>query len=128
MAAIAGIGDAAIKHVADERLHLWNDGGERVPVIGIAGQCCGMGDKLPAGGMLDRGGDADLDAELVGPVRLALADALDLRRVQGIDLATALAALLLQHRRARNSGRTNASRRSSFPTMRRSMSRMTRPR
>jgi len=31
-------------------------------------------------------------------------------------------------RRARNSGRTNASRKSSFPTMRRSMSRMTRPR
>ena len=31
VAAIAGIGDAAIKHVADERLHLWNDGGERVP-------------------------------------------------------------------------------------------------
>ena len=81
MAAIAGVGNTAIEHVADERLHLWNDGGERVPVIGIAGQCCGMGDKLPASGMLDRGGDAHLDAELVGPVRLALADALDLWRV-----------------------------------------------
>ena len=30
-------------------------------------------------------------------MRLALADALDLRRVQGIDLAAALAALLFQH-------------------------------
>jgi hypothetical protein len=47
--------------------------------------------------MLHRGSDAHPDAELVGPVRLALADALDLWRVQGIDLATALAALLLQH-------------------------------
>src|SRR5215475_907487 len=74
-----------------------NDRGERVPVIGIAGQCCSMGDKLPAGGMLYGGGDAHLDAELVRPVRLALADALHLRRVQGIDLAAALAALLLQH-------------------------------
>jgi hypothetical protein len=32
------IGDAAIEHVADERLHLWNDGGERVPIISIARQ------------------------------------------------------------------------------------------
>ena len=45
VAAIAGIGDAAMEDVADERLHLRNDRGERVPVIGIAGQCCGMGGK-----------------------------------------------------------------------------------
>src|SRR5260221_5577937 len=56
-----------------------------------------MGDELAAGGMLHGGGDAHLDAELVGPVRLALTDALDLRRVQGIDLAAALEALLFQH-------------------------------
>ena len=55
VAAIAGIGDAAIEHVADERLHLRDDGGERVPVIGIAGQRCDMRDELPAGGMLDGG-------------------------------------------------------------------------
>src|SRR5882762_8696859 len=76
VAAITGIGDAAIEDVADQRLHLWDDRGERVPVIGIAGQCCGMGDELPAGGMLHRGGDAHLDTELVRPVRLALTDAL----------------------------------------------------
>ena len=52
---------------------------------------------MPASGMLHSGGDAHLDAEFVRPVRLALADALDLWRVQGIDLAAALAALLLQH-------------------------------
>ena len=97
MAAIAGIRDAAIEHVADERLHLWNDGGERVPVIRIARQRCDVGDKLPTGGMLHGGGDAHLDADLAGPVRLAPADALDLWRVQGIDFATALAALLFQH-------------------------------
>jgi hypothetical protein len=56
-----------------------------------------MGDELAAGGMPHGGGDAHLDAELVGPVCLALADALDLWRVQGIDLATALAALLFKH-------------------------------
>jgi hypothetical protein len=41
VAAIAGIGDAAIEDIADERLHLRNDRAERVPVIG---KCCGMGD------------------------------------------------------------------------------------
>jgi len=97
VAAIAGIGDAAIEDVADERLHLRNDGAECVPIIGIAGQCCGMGDELAAGGMFHRGSDAHFDTEFVRPVRFALADALDLRRVQGIDLAAALAALLLQH-------------------------------
>ena len=84
VAAIAGISDAAIEDVADERLHLRNDRAERVPVIG---KCCGMGDELPAGGMFHRGDDAHLDPELVRPVRFALADALDLWRVQGIDLA-----------------------------------------
>ena len=97
MAAIAGIGDAAIQHVANERFHLRNDRAERVSVIRIAGQRCGMGDKLAASGMLHCGGDAHFDPELVRPMRLALADALDLWCVQGIDLATALAALLFKH-------------------------------
>ena len=39
----------------------------------------------------------DLDAELVRPVGLALADAFDFRGVQGIDLGSALALLLLAH-------------------------------
>ncbi len=46
MAAIAGIGDAAIEDVADEHLHLRNDRAERVPVIGIAAQWCGLGNML----------------------------------------------------------------------------------
>jgi hypothetical protein len=45
-----------------------------VPVIGVAGQWCGVGDELPAGGMLHRGGDAHLDPELVRPVCLRNAD------------------------------------------------------
>jgi hypothetical protein len=36
-AAIAGIGDTKLERVADERLHLRNDRGERVPVIRVAG-------------------------------------------------------------------------------------------
>jgi hypothetical protein len=37
-----------------------------------------MGDELSALGAVQRGGDRHLDAELVGPMRLALADAFDL--------------------------------------------------
>lgn len=37
------------------------------------------------------GDDRDLDAELVGHLRLAFADALDLGGVKGIELSTALA-------------------------------------
>jgi hypothetical protein len=40
---------------------------------------------------------ADLDAELVGLVRLAFANALNLGSVQAVDLGTALAALLIAH-------------------------------
>jgi hypothetical protein len=43
-----------------------NDRGEGVPVIGIAGQDGDVGDELAAGGVLHRGGNAHLDAELSG--------------------------------------------------------------
>ena len=46
---------------------------------------------------LEGGGDADLDAELVGLVWLALADAFNLGGVQAVDLGAALAAFLRQH-------------------------------
>src|SRR6185312_6904698 len=56
-----------------------------------------MGDELAALGVRQRGGDGDLDPELVGPVRLALADALHLRRMQRVDLRAALVLLLFKH-------------------------------
>jgi hypothetical protein len=43
-----------------------------------------VGDELAALAVLERGGDADLDAELVRPMGLALADAFDFRRMQGM--------------------------------------------
>jgi hypothetical protein len=60
-------------------------------------------------------------------VLFGLADALDLWRVQGIDLAAALAALLLQHAPGQEQ-RPFERFPQTFPTMRRSMSRMTPPR
>jgi len=70
-------------------------GCQGVAVRGIARQRLDMGDELAAFGVAKGGGDGDLDAELVRPVGLALADAFDFRRLQGIDFAPAL--LLFVH-------------------------------
>lgn len=48
--------------------------------------------------MVERCGDGDFHAELIGFVRFALGDAFDLRRVQGIDCLAALPLLLMTHR------------------------------
>ena len=97
VAAVTGIGMEALDGVAEERLDRRNDAGEGVSVVGIAGQRLHVGDELAALATLQGGGDADLDAELVGLVRLALADAFDLGRVQAVDLGAPLAALLIAH-------------------------------
>src|ERR1017187_9464527 len=80
--------------IADELLDRRNDAGQRMPVIGIAGQRLCVDDELAALAVLEGGGHADLDAELVRLVRLALADALHFGRMQAVDLGPALSALL----------------------------------
>ena len=97
VAAIAAVGDDAREVRADLRLDLRDHGRERVAVVGVAGQRLGVGDELAAPGAIERGGERDLDAELIGPMGLALADALDLGRVQRIDLLSALMLALLAH-------------------------------
>jgi hypothetical protein len=49
-----------------------------------------MGDERAAFRAIQRGHDGDLDPQPVGAMHLALADALDLRRVQAIDLLAPL--------------------------------------
>ena len=95
--AIAAVGDDAVKGCADLRLGLRDRGGERVAIVGIAGQRLGVGDELASGRAMQRGGDRHLEAEFVGPMRLALADTFDLGRVQGIDLWPSLMLALLAH-------------------------------
>lgn len=90
------VGEDARNGAADERLHVRGQVLERVTVVGIAGQRLHMGDELAALGVVDRGGDGDSGAELVRPTGLAFADALDFRRMQGLDLRPALT-LLLTH-------------------------------
>lgn len=95
VAAIADIGDDLAEADAHGVLDCRDDSGQRVAVMRIAGQRLDMGDELAAAAALQRGGDGDLDAELVGLVGFALANALDLRSVQGIHLLAPLAQALI---------------------------------
>ena len=56
-----------------------------------------MGDELASVGAMQRGGERDLDAELVGAMGFSLADALDFWGMERIELAAPVAPLLRQH-------------------------------
>ena len=92
VAAIAGIGVQPLDFIADQLFDGWDDLCQRMPVIRIARQRLGMDGELAALAALEGGGDADLDAKLVGLVRLAFANAFDFGSVQAVDLGAALAA------------------------------------
>src|SRR5438105_11965143 len=72
----------------------FDDIAEGVTVVGIVRQRPGMQHELAAGSGPIVGDDGGFDAELVRCGGLALADAFDLRSVEGIKLPAALALLL----------------------------------
>src|SRR5262249_13555841 len=72
VAAISGVGMNALNGVADELLDRRDDRRERVTVIGVVWQRLRMDRELAAPAALERRGDAHLDAELIGLVRLTL--------------------------------------------------------
>ncbi len=72
-----------------EALDVLDDGPQGVAVVGITRQGCGVQNELAAGRSSIGGHDRDLYAELPRCAGLALADALDLRSVEGIELPTA---------------------------------------
>ena len=76
VAAVSGIGVEPLDGIADELFDRRDHLSQRMAVIGIARQRLRMGDELAALAVLEGGGNAHLDAELVRLVRLALADAL----------------------------------------------------
>jgi hypothetical protein len=57
--------------------------------------------------VLEGGGNADLDAELVIPMSLPLADTFDFRCIPGIDLRPVLTLMLLARTRRANNIKTN---------------------
>src|ERR687898_217581 len=66
MALVAGIGDDPGELGSNRRLDGGDHGGQRMPVIRIAGQRFDMRHELPAPAAVERRRDAHLDAELVG--------------------------------------------------------------
>ena len=94
VAAISLIDVDALDLAAGELLGVLDDGRERVAVVRVARERFGVQHELAARGAGVGGDDRSLDTELVRRVRLALADALDLGSVEGIELPPALALLL----------------------------------
>ncbi len=64
MGAIAFVGEETLDNVADECLHVRDDGFKRMAVAGVARQRFHIGDELPAFGVRQCGCDRDLDADL----------------------------------------------------------------
>ena len=94
VAAISLVDIGALDFAAGELFGLFDDGAERVAVVRIAGQRLGVQHELTARRAGIGGDDRCLDPELVGRAGLALADAFDLGRVEGIELPAALTLLL----------------------------------
>ena len=64
MALVAGIGDDPREIGPDRRLNLRNHAGERVPIVGVAGQRFDMRHELPAPAAPERRRNTHLDADL----------------------------------------------------------------
>ena len=79
MAVVSFVSDEACQRHADLLLDGGNHRGQCVAVIRVARQGGGMGDELAALASAQRCRQRDLDAELVGLVWLAFADALTSR-------------------------------------------------
>ena len=97
VALVSGVGQDAADSGAGQRLDVGQHGFERVAVIRPSGQRLGVNGELAALAAVQRGGDGGLDAELVGLVGLSFSNAFDLRRMQGIDMLSAIARPLGQN-------------------------------
>ena len=86
-----------VKFAPNLRLDLRDHDGQGVAVVRIARQRLGVSDELPAPRAMRCRGERDFHAELVGPMALTLADALDLGRMQRIDFSATLVLALLAH-------------------------------
>src|ERR1700676_2915868 len=90
MPAVSFVGESAFDLAAGELLGLFDDGLERVPVIGVARQRLTVEHELATRRAGVGADDRSLDAELVRRSCLAFTDAFDLGGVEGIELPAAL--------------------------------------
>src|SRR5215470_10863988 len=93
-AAVSLVDIGTLDLAAGEPLSGFDDGAQRVTVIRIAGQRPGVQNKLATRCPGIGGDDGSFHTEFVRRAGLALADALHLRSVEGIQLPAALALLL----------------------------------
>jgi len=96
VSAISFVDIGALDRAAGERLGLGalDDVAQGVTVIRAARQCFGVQHEQATWRLAVIGDDGGLHTEFVRRSRLAFADALDLRGVEGIELPAALALLL----------------------------------
>ena len=94
MAAVSFVDIGALDRATGEPLGVFDNVVEGVAVVGVVRQRLGMEHELAARGTAVGGDDGGLHAELVRCAGLALADALHLRGMEGIELPAALALLL----------------------------------
>lgn len=88
--AVSFIDMGTLDIAAGEPLGVIDRGTQHVPIIRIVRQHLGVQHGLAARRASVGGDDRDLDAEFVGLTGLALADALDLGGMEGIQLPAAL--------------------------------------
>ena len=84
---VSGIGQYLFDLIANQFFHAGDDVLESVTVARVAGKGRGMDGELSTFRTVQCGGECDLRGELTRHVGLAFANAFDLRRMQGIDLA-----------------------------------------
>jgi hypothetical protein len=94
VAALAAVDDDEVGALVGQDRHLFQYLPQSVAVIGIARKAAHADDEA----LVQRGGDADLAAELVADPRLTLGDAVDFGLMQGIDLVRAIGGLVKQLR------------------------------
>ena len=94
MAAIAAVDDGQIRALVGQDFHLFHRRAEGMTVVGVARKA----EHADHEALVQRGGDADLAAELIADARLALGDAVDPGLMQGVDLVGPLGLLVQQLR------------------------------
>ena len=94
MAAVSGIGDDALQANADLLGDFGNDLCQGMAVIRVARQGCDMRHELAAFAAVNRRCYRDFDAEFIGPVRLAFADAFHLGGMQAVNFWSTLSLAL----------------------------------
>ena len=90
MAAIATVGDDAIDRRPELLFHLWDERRQGMAIVRRSRLGFDVSDKLTARRAVKRCRNCHFDAELISPMSFPLANALNLRSVEALDLFSRL--------------------------------------